>query len=528
MTQLTAVAGTLPAFLAARATSGAVALIERGRRPSFRDLMRESARVAGGLARLGIGPGQRVALWMPNVPAWLAVFFACARLGAIAVSVNTRFRSHEVADIVARSGARALVFWPDFKGIDFAAILAECGPDAVQRLETVIAYSEGPSAAPGSVLGKRVLSYMELARGEPLAEDRSVADAGCVMFTTSGTTRAPKFVLHDQGAVIAHALDVARGFAIGADSTVLLAPPLCGVFGFCSAMAAIAAGRPLVMSPVWNAEVAARDIAAHGVTHANGTDEAFAQLLATDCSFARVRFFGYASFNPGLGELVALAGARGLTLVGLYGTSEIQALFARRDENAPAAERMLAGGRPVSPLARVRARDPATGRILPHREAGELEFLAPSSRMAGYHGDAEATLAALCEDGYYRSGDLGHTQADGRFTFLARMGDSLRLGGFLVAPAEIESVVQEAPAIAACQVVGVPTAEGTKPVAFVILREGAKFDEPSVTRHVAARLARYKVPARVFAIDAFPVTPGANATKVQKGKLRELAEALLN
>jgi fatty-acyl-CoA synthase len=176
----------------------------------------------------------------------------------------------------------------------------------------------------------------------------------------------------------------------------------------------------------------------------------------------------------------------------------------------------------------VRVRDPESGRLLAHGGQGELEFLAPGSRMAGYHGNPDATRQAFTDDGYYRSGDLGYTLADGRFVFLARMGDALRLGGFLVSPAEIEDVVQQAPGIAACQVVGVPGAGGLVPVAFVLLQDGAALDEPAVLAHVGARLARYKVPARVFPLQAFPVTPGANATKIQKGKLRDMAEALLH
>jgi fatty-acyl-CoA synthase len=97
-----------------------------------------------------------------------------------------------------------------------------------------------------------------------------------------------------------------------------------------------------------------------------------------------------------------------------------------------------------------------------------------------------------------------------------------------VSPAEIEEVLQGAPGIAACQIVGVPRPEGVRPVAFVLLQKGAALDEAAVLKHVSGRLARYKVPMRVFAVDAFPVTPGANATKIQKGKLRELAEALLH
>src|SRR4026208_195821 len=106
--------------------SATPALIERGRPVSFRELGDESRRVAQGLRRIGVQPGDRVALWLPNVPAWLATFLARAQLGAIAVSVNTRFRSQELADILQRPQARILLFWPEFKGIDFAGILAAC------------------------------------------------------------------------------------------------------------------------------------------------------------------------------------------------------------------------------------------------------------------------------------------------------------------------------------------------------------------------------------------------------------------
>jgi len=485
--------------------------------------------VATAFARLGIGPGDRVALWLPNVSAWLSCFFACARLGAIAVSVNTRFRAQEVADIVERSGARLLVYWPGFKGIDFSSILSEAGA-GLERVEALVAYAEAEAVDPDRVAGKPVLAYATLAAAPPRARDDASADAGCVMFTTSGTTKAPKFVLHNQRAVVAHAHDVAQGFGLDADAVMLLVPPLCGVFGFCCAMGALAAGRPLVMRPAWDPAQAAADIAAHRVTHANATDGAIAQLLAQSTAqpaFPSVRFFGTAAFDPALDDIVERAERRGLALVGLYGASEVQALFARQDARAPLAERRLAGGRPVSPAARVRSRDPESGRILTHGEAGELEFLAPDSRMVEYFGNPEATRAAIGDDGFYRSGDLGYTTADGRFVFLTRMGDSLRLGGFLVSPLEIESAAQEVPGIAACQVVGVPGDAGLVPIAFVILAPGVALDEAAVRAQLGARLAKFKVPQRVFAIDAFPVTPGANATKIQKGKLRDMALARL-
>jgi fatty-acyl-CoA synthase len=521
---------TLPHFLAERDSLHGPAIVDRGRPFGFRELTEQSRRVAHGLQRLGVGPGDRVGLWLPNVPAWIVSFFACAQLGAIAVSVNTRFRSQEVADIVARSGARVLVLWPGFKGIDFASILAQCDPAALERLESFVIYSEDGAPAPRAVVGKPAVGYDTLASGAELLESAATSGAGCAIFTTSGTTSAPKFVLHDQRTVIAHAVNVARAFGLDASSTMLLAPPLCGVYGFCSALAALAAGRPLVMRPAWDAEQAAQDIVAHRVTHANGTDEAVAQLLEQSPArrpFPGVRFIGYAAFSPAHADIARRAQARGLRLVGLYGISEIQALFARQDESAPLDVRAAAGGKPVSKTAKVRARDPASGGILAHGEPGELEFDAPESRMVGYFGDPDATARALSPDGYYRSGDLGCTHADGRFTFHARMGDALRLGGFLVSPSEIEAVVQAFPGVSACQVVAVPRAAGLRPVAFVVLEPEAALDEAALLDHVRSRLAPYKVPLRAFALDRFPVTPGANATKIQKGKLRELAESLL-
>lgn len=527
---------TLTRLLETRAIEDRIALHDRDRPVSYRALLDESARLAAALRGLGIGPGDRVAVWLPNVTAWLACLFACGRLGAIALAVNTRFRSAELADIVSRSGARVLVTWPEFDRTDFAGVLAGCPAQALGALEAIVAYDEregpGPAGAlPGLPSATPVHRYADLVSCAPLSVDSAVPDAGCAIFTTSGTTKAPKFVLHDQKTLVAHAFDVVRGYGIDDRSSMLLAPPLCGVFGVANAMAMLAAGRPFSMMPAWDAATAARMIDAHGHTHMNASDEAIAQLLAQNTrtpAFPTLRWCGYAAFNPALADLVDTAQARGLTVLGLYGISEIQALFSCQHAQDPVELRRLGGGFPVSPLARVRATDPATRVVLPHDAPGELEFYAPSSRMVEYFGNPEATAEAILEGGWYRSGDLGYTRADGRFVFLSRLGDSLRLGGFLVSPQEIEECVQQSPGIRDCQVVGVTTGGALRPVALVRLAPGAALDEAAVTAHVAARLARYKVPVRIFAIEAFPVTDGANGVKIQKNRLREMAQAMLD
>ena len=516
---------TLPEFLAAAPG----AMLDRERVLAYAALADESARVAAGLRALGVRAGDRIALWLPNVPAWLALFFACARLGAVAVSVNTRFRTHEVADIVGRARARLLCYWPGYRQIDFSGTLAACDAASLASLEGLLLYAED-AAAPKEIIDKPAHCYRALAEHAPLTDDASRPEAGCVMFTTSGTTKAPKFVLHDQQTLIRHARDVAADFGYAAPETkILVTAPLCGVFGFCNAMAAIAAGRPLVMYPGFDALEAASAVQRHAITHTHATDEMIQQMLAAvpgPRPFPSVRFFGYANFSPALADLPARAEARGLKLVGLYGMSEVQALLARQSESASLPERALGGGRPVAPDARVRARDPQSGELLAHGTAGELEFLVPS-RMVCYFENDEANRAATTKDGWFRSGDLGYTTADGRFVFIARLGDALRLSGFLVSPAEIEDVLQQHAAVQAAQVVGADTPAGVKPVAFVVRASGADFDEAALLAHCAARMAKFKLPLRVIALDAFPVTPGANASKIQKSKLREMAQALL-
>lgn len=517
---------TLPAFLAA-APGG---LLDRDRPIAYSALADESARLAGALRALGVRPDDRVALWLPNISAWLALFFACARLGAIAVSVNTRFRAHEVADIVARSRAKLLCYWPGYRDIDFNGILADIDPAALSSLSALLVYEED-GTAPVEFIGKPAHRYRKLIERAALVDDASRPGAGCIMFTTSGTTKAPKFVLHDQKTLISHATDVAAGFGYTDPRTkVLITAPLCGVFGFCNAMAAIAAGRPLVMYPGFDAHEAAQAVQRHAITHTHATDDMIDQMLTAVSEprpFPSVEFFGYAAFTPALADLPARAEARGLRLLGLYGMSEVQALMARQSESAPLPGRAIAGGRPVAAESRVRARDPESGEVLAHGIAGELEFLVPS-RMVGYFENEEANREATTDDGWFRSGDLGHTTADGRFVFIARLGDVLRLSGFLVSPAEIESVLQQHTLVQAAQVVGVETTSGLRPVAFVIPAAVATFDEQALIEHCAARIAKFKLPLRIFAIAAFPVTPGANATKIQKVKLREQAEALLD
>lgn len=517
--------------LVERAPAAATAIRYGGRDIGYGELSARATRVAGGLVALGIKAGDRVALWLPNAPAWLELLFALGRLGAVAVAVNTRFRAVEVADIVGRSRARALVLWPGFRNIDFLGILEAVDPAALDRLETIVVYDEGEAAPrlPAGLAAKRLVRYADLAEAAPLALGAGAPQSGAAIFTTSGTTKAPKFVLHTQKSLVDHARAVAPAFGYDApDAVMLQALPFCGVFGLSQALATFAARRPMVLLAAFEAEVAARAVVAERVTHMNGSDEMYRRMLEAAPGarpFPSLRRAGFAAFNSDPMEFVALGDARGLPLTGLYGMSEIQALFASQSPAAPAADRARGGGTPVSPAARVRVRDPESGRILPDGEHGEIEAKGPSL-MAGYADDPAATAAAFTDDGYLRTGDLGYT-VPGGFVFLARIGDALRLGGYLVNPVEIASHIEAHPAVAACQVVGASTKRGERAVAFVVKRPGAAAEEGALIAHCRTGLASFKCPEAVIFLDAFPVAESANGVKIQRAKLRDWAKERL-
>ena len=526
------IANTLAMLLSGLAEhrSEDTAFIHGEERLSFGRLHEHALRVAQGLAELGVGPGDRVALWLPNVPAYPIVYFACAFLGAIAVAVNTRYRAVEVADIVGRSGAKVLVCAPAFRRIDFLSILADIDPAALHGLAALVTVGEEPSHTPAVLERLRRVPLDRLLARPPLGASQARPDSPCNIFTTSGTTSAPKFVLHRQSAIVGHAQRVARSFGFAAPETLSLAIlPLCGVFGFNQTIATLAAGRPSVLVESYEIDEIAHLIERHRPSFMCGSDDMFARLLEAvpgDNPFPSVKWAGYANFNMALADIAERAEARGLRLGGLYGMSEVQALYARQPLDAEVSRRKLGGGVPVSPLAHIRVRDPESGALLGIGQPGALECMGPSM-MVGYYANAKATADSFTEDGYFRTGDLGQLDEHGGFTFLARMGDVLRLSGFLVNPMEIETHIQQIPGIEACQTIAVARPEGVRAAAFVILKPGAALDETAVIAHCRRGLANYKVPARVFAIADFPKTPSPNGFKIQRGKLREMAEELM-
>ncbi len=492
---------------------------------SFKEAYFSARSISSGLLKLGVSSGDRVAIWMPNTPAWLEIFMACTQLGAIVVAINTRFSANELGDVIERSGASIIVAWLGHPKINFSTILKESRVSSLPQIKAIVTYEGSHDQKRGISFDCPVISYKEMLCEPQYENEHSSGDMPCIIFTTSGTTKKPKLVLHNQNALINHGKNVVSALKITSTSTVILIPPLCGVFGFCTAVAAFVAARPLVMITGWDPPNVVSLIDRFAVTHLIASDDAIDALLEQSDRtpvFPTVKFCGYGALNPSRSNLIHKARNRYLDLIGLYGASEVQGLFARQDDSTDLSCRYLAGGKPVSSDVQIRIRDISSGKILDTDEPGEIEIYAPSTRMVEYYKDEEATRLSLTDDGWYKSGDVGYTKRDGSFIYLRRSADFLRLGGFLVSPSEIELVIQECRNIELCQVIQIDYYGMARAFAFIKSVDNVAIDEVEIMNFAKTKLAHYKIPVRIFQINEFPYIESSNGNKISKERLKKM------
>ena len=508
----------------------AVVVVDKGpageRIPVTRgELWRRTGALAEELRTRGIGAGDCVAVWMPNWSDALAWQFAVAARGAHVIGINTRYNVEEVRHVLERARPTLVALAHDFHGLDLLGRLKEAIGDGPAPPVAVVAGPgrEVPAPAVADVGGGAWVPT--LTEGDVPGSD----PAGlAVAFTTSGSTGMPKLAAHSATGVLTHAAADAATIGIAEGEHVLCALPLSGVFGYQTAMAALAAGAVCVFAPVFSADAVLDDMESLRVTHVVGGDDLVLRLADAwrkdERDLSAWRWWGVADFQGRSRELAVWARDRFGTLTsGVYGSSELFALTSHWPHDEPEPARWVGGGRVVHPGIEVRVADPVTEEVLAPGHEGELQFRGPNV-VDAYLG-AEVP-DAFTRDGWFHSGDLGTIVDDGVFAYVCRMGDALRLHGFLVDPAEIEVRLAAHPDVHTAKVVGVPDAQGaTVAVGFVVPEEGRAPDPAGLRAWCADGLAKFKVPETVHVIEAMPTTSGTNGTKIRAAALREWAAA---
>lgn len=519
---------TFDGLLASRVGNrdGAAAFVTEDRQmispTDFEELV---GRAAGWLHTNGISAGDRIAIWLPNHIDWMALLFGAARIGAIVAAVNTRYRTAELHHILKSAGAQMLIYESSDAHTNFSALIEALDLSTLPDLETlaVIACTERLS------IGTLPVKHCGWREAMPLGPQGAAPDDPVLLFTTSGTTSAPKLVLHCQKSLVLHAFNCASAYGFDASNARYLAVmPFCGVFGLNPTLAAIAGGAQVHLNTVFDLDRAIDTAKSAAVTHFFGSDEMFRMMWTADrTAFDTARLCGFAIFTPGLKPVLHQMASEGLPLCGVYGASEVNAIFAIQPTTLPLKARLEGGGRPAdNESTDVRVRSTDTGNLCAVGETGLLEIKAPTN-FAGYFRNPDATAQAIDDEGYFRSGDIGYLCEDGTFTYLARGGDFIRLSGFLTDPREIEEVMQAIDGVTRAQVVGVTWEGKTRPVAFVTTDPDHSPTQEAILDNIKDRLAHYKVPVFVKILDAFPTVESANGLKIRKGLLRDMAIDIL-
>ncbi|APX98475.1 class I adenylate-forming enzyme family protein [Natronorubrum daqingense] len=519
---------------------------------TYATLLEESRSLAAGLADLGVGAGDVVAVWLGNRPEWVACQLATSVLGAAMVAVNTRYRTHELEYMLTDSSASVLVTEESLLGRNYHEMVESTvpevatqspstfDPDSIPTLDAVVSLESDPRRPAirdyEDVVGEG-RSRVSNADLEPASDPAATA----AIFYTSGTTSDPKGCLQSNRSLVNHSAHVAAHLGITETDVGVATLPFCGIWGYNTVFAHLLAGATLVTQTHFDPERTIDLVDDHDATSLSGLGVMFERMLAT-ADFARSRVdtlergvVGFISkgFDEPLFERIE--DAFGFPVVQPYGLSEANSQLFVGDPAAPMAKRKRVGGPPVHPEIEVRIVDPETRADRPTGEAGELA-LRGYPVADGYLGKPDATAEAFDESGWFYTGDLCVREADGSVYYRSRLDDALRTRGFLVAPREIAAAVEEHPAVRSCEVVGTPhPRHGEVPVAFVILEsdgegggssdtggeseDGVSAD--SLETFLDDRVADYKVPAAFEFVEAFPTTPGPNGEKVQKGTLRE-------
>jgi len=508
----------------------------QGPRWTFRELEQEARTIARGLVALGVSPGERVVVWATNVPEWVVLQFALAKIGAILVTANTSLRARDIDYLLRQSEAATLVTISGFRDVDYVAELGKIGATSgtIATLKRIVAVGEATATALAAVAGPSdpvvVVRYADIASHAARTLETHldtlgqavVPDTVINMQYTSGTTGFPKGVMLSSRNILNNGFACGEVLGYTQDDRLCLCVPLFHCFGcVIGVMGAFTHGACLCVVEAFDPKRVLEMIHRERCTALYGVPTMFIAELehpefsSYDLTSLRTGVMA-GSLCP---ESLMRRVMRDMNLSEItiaYGLTEASPVITMTPRASTVEQRSQTVG-VLLPEVEARIVDPETRRVRATGERGEL-CTRGYHVMKGYYNNPEATRAAIDADGWLRTGDEASVDADGYFRITGRIKDLIIRGGENIAPKEIEDRLREHQAVADAYVYGVADAYFGEAVAAAIrLKPQSQAGPEDMVAWCASSLAKFKVPKYVRFVQEFPMTASG---KIQKYKLR--------
>lgn len=487
----------------ARASGDHPLLICDTDRLSYAEAERRSARLARGLITLGAGKGTHVGVLYPNGSTFVVAMLAVARIGAVVIPISTMATAPEMREQLAHADVEILLAAGSYRNHDYRQRLADVGGLPLLRHILIDTEPAGPADA-------GLLAALE--------DDVEPCDEVAIIYT-SGSTSAPKGVVHTHAALLDHQVVLNEIRGLTADVKLFSNSPFFWIGGFAySVLATLLAGATLLCSNAVDPGETLDLLEAEKPTMTNGFVAGIAHLarhpslLNRDLSSIR-RGNLYPIMAP---EVRPADPELRHTMLGMTESGSV--ILACADESDQPEHRRGSFGKPV-PGFEVKVVDPDKGGPVGVGAVGELCARGPFMMQRYYRRSREECFDA---DGWFHTGDLVRTDADGFFYFVGRRGAMIKTAGANVAPAEVERAIAKVTGGAVAHVIGLPDAERGQVVgAVVALEDGASFDESACRERLKAELSAFKIPRRFAAVPAARI-PVLSSGKVDLSRLTEV------
>ncbi|WP_312549578.1 AMP-binding protein [Massilia sp.] len=502
---------------------------------TYREFDERVTRLAAGLLRLGLRPGDRVGIWSQNCAEWVLVQFATARAGLIMVNINPAYRRAELEYVLGKVGCAALILSPVFKTSDYIAMVQDVVPEILDAKPSMLRSTKlpelrhvirlGSDKTPGMLNFEELMMEAAPAQLEQLAtlESELQFDEAVNIQFTSGTTGSPK------GATLTHHNILNNGFFIGEAMKLTHADRLCipvplyHCFGMVLGnLACVTHGATMVFpGEGFEPKSVLETVQRERCTGLHGVPTMFIALLDhpdfADYDLSTLRT-GIMAGSPCPAEVMSRVISRmhmsEITIA--YGMTETSPVSFQSSTDDPVELRVSTIGR-VHPHLEVKIVD-AMGRIVPRGVKGEL-LTRGYSVMLGYWGDEEKTREAIDPARWMHTGDLAVIDENGFAAIVGRAKDMVIRGGENIYPREVEEFLYRHPKVLDVQCVGVPDPRfGEELCACIILRPGMEADADEIRDFCKGQIAHYKIPRHIRFVSSFPMTVTG---KIQKYLLRE-------